>query len=151
MLYKCKYFGIKELVSKIVYNHYISGYGESFIWGFFDADVLKDLDAIRESWGRAIIINNWSIGGTLTQCGLRSNADPMLVHRTTPYLSAHTLAKGFDLHDVNGQNKALHNHVAELIKSGKLKTFHRLENFKDTPTWVHVDAFQTLTGGLEIF
>ena len=47
---KCKHFGIKELVSKIVFDRW----GEK-AWMFFDTDILEDLDTIREHWGSAII------------------------------------------------------------------------------------------------
>lgn len=151
MTYKCKHFGIKELVSKTVYNFYQSRYGEAFIWSFFDEDILKDLDTIREEWGKSIIINNWAFGGSLSQCGLRANVDPMVKGKTSPYLSGHCLAKGFDLHDQAGDNKGLYNLVCRLIKEGKLKKFKRVENFVSTPTWVHTDALQTPDGKLQIF
>lgn len=150
-MYTCQYFGIKELVSKLVYNFYKPKYGESFIWKFFDEDVLRDLDTIRQTWGRGIIINNWSSGGSLSQCGLRCNVDPLVKEKTTPYLGGHNLAKGFDLHDSKNENAKLYNHVQNLIKNNKLKTFRRVENIKSTPTWVHVDALRTNSNQLEIF
>lgn len=140
-MYKCKYFKIQELVSPVVYNQW----GEK-AWMFFNPDVLKDLDYIRETFNKAIVINNWARGGSLKQCGLRSNMDEMVKAKKTLYLSAHCLACGFDLHFLNGNNKALWQHCYDLILKGKLKTFKRLENLKDTPTWVHVDAFQTDSG-----
>ena len=52
-MYKCQYFGIKELVSPIVYDKW-----KEQAWMFFSADALKDLDLIRETYGHPIIINN---------------------------------------------------------------------------------------------
>ena len=150
-MYKCVYFSIKELVSKIVYDFYKPTYGEDFLWRFFDADILKDLDTIRKEWDKPIIINNWSSGGNLSQCGIRSNLDPLVKQRKTPYLGGHNLAKGFDLHDSNGNNEGLYNCVKNLIISKKLKKIRRLENFKITKTWVHADALQTKNDDLEIF
>ena len=77
-MYICKYFTIKELVSKAVYNFYTPRYGEKFIWGFFDDEDKQDIDKIRETWGKPIIINNWASGGNLSQCGLRCNIDPLV-------------------------------------------------------------------------
>lgn len=151
IMYICEHFGIKELVSNVVYNFYKPKYGESFIWKFFDTDVLQDLDTIRKTWGRGIIINNWASGGNLRQCGLRCNIDPLVKEKTTPYLGGHNLAKGFDLHDTKGENLKLYNHVISLIQNKKLKTFRRVENIKSTPSWVHVDALRTTNDGLEIF
>ena len=140
MVYRCIYFPIKELVSPIVYEKW----GEQ-AWMFFSEDTLRDLDYIRESYGSPIIINNWARGGTLKQCGLRSNMDDLVKSKKTLYLSAHTMGKGFDLHCAYGHNSKLWQHVYDLISKGKLKSFRRLENLKDTPTWTHTDSFQSNT------
>lgn len=137
-MYKCKHFTIKELVSPVVYN----SWGES-AWMFFDEEVLKDLDTIREHWGKPIIINNWAKGGNLKQCGLRSNMDDLVKNKKSLYLSAHCMGKAFDVHDTKGSNKALFNLIYNLIEQKKTKTIKRLENFNNTPTWVHCDSFQT--------
>lgn len=136
-MYKCTYYTIKELVSPVVYNQW----GDR-AWMFFDEDVLRDLDTIRETYRSEIIINNWARGGNLKQCGLRSNMDEMVKNKKTLYLSAHCLAKGFDLHCKYGHNQKLWQHVYNLILNKKLKKFKRLENLKATPTWTHCDTFQ---------
>lgn len=136
-MHKCKHFKIQELVSPIVCNKW----GDK-AWMFFDEDFLKDLDTIREHWGRAIIINNWATGGNLKQCGLRSNLDDLVKNKKTLYLSAHCMGKAVDMHDTKGSNKALFNLVYNLIEQKKLKKIKRLENLVNTPTWVHADQFQ---------
>lgn len=156
-MYKCKYFGIKELVSKIVYQKF-----GDFAWSFFDEDVLKDLDDIREGWEAylktrfpkdkaGIIINNWATGGELSQCGLRTNADPLVKAKSSVYCSGHCLAKAFDGHPVNGRYKEFHNFVCDFINQGKTRKIKRVENFNSTPTWCHIDAFQTSNNQLSIF
>ena len=140
-MYKCTYFGIKELVSPVVYQKF----GES-AWMFFEEAVLKDLDTIRETWGNSIIINDWSWGGSLKQCGLRSNLDQLVKDKTRReqlYISAHICGKAFDLHDKLGRNSKLYEHIYSLIATGKLTTFKRLENYKNTSGWVHVDSYQS--------
>lgn len=136
-MYKCTYYTIKELISPIVYNQW-----SDRAWMFFDEDVLRDLDTIRETYGSGIIINNWATGGNLKQCGLRSNMDELVKSKKTLYLSAHCFAKGFDLHCAKGNNQKLWQHVYNLILNKKLKKFKRLENIKVTPTWTHADCFQ---------
>lgn len=138
MIKKCTHFGIKELVSKVVYNKFGEG-----AWMFFSPEVVSDLDTIREANGAGIIINNWASGGSLSQCGLRTNMDPLVKDKKTLYVSAHILGKGFDLHDSLNRNMRLYNIVIDLINKGKLKTFRRVENIKNTPGWVHVDAYQS--------
>ena len=142
-MYKCNHFGIRELVSPIVYNKW----GEQ-AWMFFEESVLQDLDLIRETWGSPIIINNWTTGGGLKHCGLRSNLDDIPKSRTNRnqlYLSGHTMGHAFDLHDSLGRNLKLYDHVLRLLKQNAFKSFQRLENWEQTYTsggWVHVDSLQ---------
>ena len=137
---KCTHFGIKELVSKIVYDKF-----KEQAWMFFDPDTLSDLDVIREANGAGIIINNWASGGNLSQCGLRTNIDPLVKEKKSLYVSAHILGKGFDLHDSLGRNSRLWSIVHNLIVQKKLKKIRRLENLPATPGWVHCDEYQSDT------
>jgi len=148
-VYKSKYFKAYELVSKIVYGKF----GENS-YQFFNKDILIDLDLIRETYSSPIIINNWFWNGKYQESGLRSNCDSIVKNKSCLYLSAHCLGCGFDLKDkinLNQNNKKLYNHIIDLIKNKKLKTFKRLENIKKTPNWVHIDAFQTYNNDLIIF
>jgi hypothetical protein len=140
-MYKCEYFAIQELVSPVVYNKW----GQQ-AWMFFDEDVLRELDLIRENLGAPIIINNWHNKGSLKQCGLRSNLDEIPKTKTLKnnlYLSFHTMGKAFDLHNGFGNHRKLYDVCYELIKKGKLKKFNRLENFNNTLCWVHIDCANT--------
>lgn len=137
-MYKCQHFSIQELVSPVVYNKW----GQQS-WMFFDEDVLCELDLIRDNLGAPIIINNWHKGGSLKQCGLRSNMDELVKNKKTLYLSAHIMGKAFDLHNGFGNHRKLYDVIYDLIKKGKLKKFKRLENFNNTITWVHCDCFQS--------
>ena len=60
-MYKCEHFKIQELVSKIVYDRF-----KDFAWSFFDENVLKDLDTIRDYHKMPITINNWHLGGSFS-------------------------------------------------------------------------------------
>lgn len=143
-MYQCKYFSIKELVSKQVF----SKFGLS-AWMFFEENLLKDLDTIREYHGKSITINDWAWGGNLQQCGLRCNLDPLVKDKKTIYCSAHIMGKAFDLH--SSDNKKLQNDIITLANANKLKAIRRLESSKSTKfDWVHVDSFRT-NQILEIF
>ena len=143
MIYRCIHFGIKELVSPIVYDKW-----KEQAWMFFDKNALQDLDTIRETYGSPIIINDWAKG--LRQCGLRSNMDEMVKNKKTLYLSAHTMGKGFDLHCAHGHNSKLWQHCYNLIKSKKLKAFNGLEDYKKTNGWVHIQ-YTNIDGDIYIF
>lgn len=151
-MYKCHFFGIKELVSPVVYNKW----GEK-AWMFFEESILRDLDYIRETWGSPIIINNWNTGGQLRQCGLRSNQDDIVRAKNAVkqlYLSGHVMGKAFDLHDKLGRNIKLYDHVLKLLKQNKLNSIQRLENWEQTYSgggWVHVDSLQRIEPSAIVF
>ena len=146
-MYKCKHFRIEELVSQQVFKKY----GADFCWKFFDEDILKDLDTIREFHGLSITINDWVFGRTLSQCGLRCNKDPLVASAKGIYCSAHVLARAFDLHSSN--IKKLYKDVETLFYQGKLKAIRRMESPVSTKYgWCHIDSFQTNDSKkLEIF
>ena len=147
-MYKCKHFKVQELVSPQVYQKY----GE-FCWKFF-SDLLKiDLDTIREYHGYGITINDWVFGGkNFTQCGFRSNLEPMVKSKNTLYCSAHCMAKAFDLHS-SYSNFKLYKDIEELKNKGLLKAVRRIESRKSTKDgWVHIDEFDTeFINKLEVF
>ena len=62
-----KHFTIKELVPK----HIIDGYGEEGAWKLLDEKALKTLEWLRENLGPCTI-NNWHLGGSFSQSGLRT-------------------------------------------------------------------------------
>lgn len=137
MIYKCKYFKLQELVSPLVFNRY-----GDFAWGFFSAEILRDLDLIRQRFGSALTINTWLFGGGTTQCGFRSNMDKMVKDKKDLYCSAHLMGKAFDLHSYD--NVKLFNLIKDMIEKGELKAIKRLETRANThDNWVHADSFQT--------
>ncbi|MCR5261955.1 MAG: hypothetical protein K6C94_08985 [Candidatus Gastranaerophilales bacterium] len=137
MIYQCKYFKLQELVSPLVFNRY----GE-FAWAFFDENILRDLDLIRQNFGSGIVINSWLFGGSTTQCGFRSNMDKMVKDKKNLYCSPHTMGKAFDLHGFD--NVKLFNLIKQMIKTDELKAIKRLETRSNThDNWVHADSFQT--------
>lgn len=141
-MYTCKYFKLAELVSPYVLRQF-----GLFAWSFFDEEVLKDLDRIREYHKMPITIND---GISYTQCGLRCNLDPIVKDKTSIYCSAHLMGKAFDMHSIN--NIKLYNDVKTLIENGTLKAFRRLESQKSTKYgWVHVDSFRTIDDKINVF
>lgn len=165
-LFKCKSFNLRELVSKIVYDYYVPKYGENFLWLMFPEQALRELDTIRMEWGkycnnvpelkgtsRSIFINTWWFDGAMTQRGFRSNIDPMVKAKRTPYLSAHCFFKAFDLEPQNKAYQQFYDFVWGLMQSGKLKFFKRLESGKVTVPkgYIHIDGMETASGKPEVF
>ena len=146
MVYKCKWFTLKELVSPAVYARF----GE-FAWYFLDEGMKKDIDILREFiWGKSLTINNYAWGGTYKESGLRCNTDSIVKAKKTPYLSGHVLGRAFDIKPENLKD------VPELFKKiqlnfHKLSTVSRMESLKSAPTWIHLDNLGDRGCNIQIF
>lgn len=127
-----KYFDIEELVCK----HVFKKHGE-YAWEFFDERLLETLLTIREKIGMPIYVNNWQVGGNLTQRGLRCNMCQLVREKSDlekVYMSTHMQGNGIDF-DVKGMSAA--EVRGWIIKNQILLPYPvRLE---DGVSWVHLD------------
>lgn len=133
-MYKSKYFKIEELVTPELF----ALLPEELLWRLFEESTLRWLDAVREAWGKPLLINNWH--GTkfwqkfwgskiYRESGLRN-----FNTKTGARLSKHRFAKGFDLKTEDPKDiPALWN---MLVGNRDLGTA-RVEHIEATPTWVH--------------
>lgn len=130
-----KYFDIRELVDETTFK----AHGESS-WKFFDFRLLETMLFVREELGKPITINNWHVGGSFDERGLRTNLSPLVKGKTNLYLSAHILGKAVDF-DVKGMSAE---NVRKWLKENEdsLPYKIRLEhNMKGKPiSWVHLDC-----------
>jgi len=144
-MYKCKYFRIEELVSQDVYNYY----GEGRCWQFFNPDLLKTIDDIREHFNKPITINTWLWGGLFHQRGLRANLDGLVVQKTNQgkyYISEHCLGRAVDF-DVEG-------YTAEKVRQEIFKNkdkFPHIRRIEDNVNWIHIDLKPTDYDGIYLF
>ena len=128
-----KYFKIQELISEAVYKKY----GDKS-WEFIDTRLIKVLDLLREHFNKPIIVNNWLWGGNLQQRGLRANKDELVANKKDYYISQHCLGKAVDF---NIKGLSAQEVYDEILKNkDKFYLISRVENIKDTPTWVHIDV-----------
>lgn len=126
------YFDIKELVCKHVYDKF----GER-AWIFFDDRLLETLFVIRDVIGKPIYVNNWSVGGNLTQRGLRCNVCALVAEKTRlekVYMSAHFQGIGVDF-EVQGMSAQM---VRDWIVKNQTILPYPVRLEKDV-TWVHLD------------
>ena len=130
---KSKYFKIQELVSKKVYDRY----GEN-AWMFIDTKLIKVLDLLREHFNKPITVNNWLWGGNLQQRGLRANKDELVANKKDYYISQHCLGKAVDFNVKGLSAQEVYDEILRNIE--KFYLISRIENIKDTPTWVHIDV-----------
>lgn len=127
------YFSIKELVCPDVYKRF----GER-AWNFFDPRLLDTLLWIRKYMSLPIYVNNWDMGGQLTQRGLRCNLCQLVASKTKNgqlYMSAHQMGQAVDF-DVKGWNAEA---VRQLLNSVQAELPHKIRLESDV-TWVHLDV-----------
>ena len=129
-----KYFDIRELVSKDVYNKF----GQN-AWQVFDEKLLATLLALRtEILGVPLVCNNWKAGGSFTQRGFRENIAPLVWTKTnagTLYVSAHTIGKGVDLTSPKMDAETMRQTIEK--KKNKLPYPVRIER---GVSWLHIDV-----------
>ena len=97
-MYKCEYFNITELVAPNI----LKSLGEANCWLRLKEAALRDLDKIRESWGREIYINGNFWGKSFTSSGWRHPKTTVGAEWST-----HKLADAFDLKDSEGEHQKL--------------------------------------------
>lgn len=93
-----EFFGISELICP----HVSAKFGSSS-WQFFDHRLLDTVYAVRKYIDKPMIVNNWAVGGTLSQRGLRCNVCQLVKSKTAlekVYLSPHSFGEGVDFHIV---------------------------------------------------
>ncbi len=137
-MYKTEYYTLSELVHPQI----IKAIGAINCWLRLDADVLRDIDYIREEWyfiyRSGIYVNRLNLTPALDSRGARPPDDP-----DGSFQSTHKNWNTFDLEPVNGKHRELYNFIKGLIKSGKLKSINTLEDFEYTLKWVHAAKMNT--------
>jgi hypothetical protein len=126
-MYRCKHFGIQELVPPKVYED-----RGSKAWELLDDRLLKTVDALRERFG-ACIINNWSFGGSYSESGLRT---PESKHYR-PY-SQHSFGRAADC-KFKVDIEIIRQYILSNPDSFEYINFVEL----DTPSWLHIDVRNT--------
>lgn len=134
-----KYFDLREVVSKQVYDRY-----HEQAWQFFDSRLLAVVVWLREGMKIPLVCNNWAKGGKFDERGFRANLDPMMLKATkTPklYCTAHSRGQGIDLSSGKATAEEMRTWIKQNIESCPYPI--RLENGKSAPTWCHIDVCNT--------
>lgn len=130
-----RYFNIKELVCKEVFNKF-----GNFSWNFFRTETLETLLVLRRDILQVpMTVNNWSFGGEFTQRGFRCNICDLTALKTKDgklYCTAHSCGCGVDF-DAKGMSASRARGIIEKHKD-LLPYPIRLENGTN---WVHFDNY----------
>ena len=131
-----KYFDLREVVSKKVFERY----GQQ-AWQFFDPRLLAVVVWLRKGMGIPLVCNNWANGGNLSQRGFRANLDPIVYDKTKAgkfYCSAHCRGMGIDLSSGRAYAPTIRQWIRDNAASCPFPI--RLEDDISAPTWVHIDV-----------
>lgn len=124
---RCRYFEIRELVSKELYQ----ARGDR-CWELFNPDLLSVLDTLRHKFG-PIIVNDWHAGGNYYESGLRSWGT-----KTGATFSMHKFGAAADCKFKNHQPQEVYDYL--LAHQTEFPLLRALEDIKLTPSWLHVDV-----------
>ncbi len=123
-MYKCKHFGIKELVSKKVYED-----RGTKAWGLLDERALKTLDALRDRFG-STTVNDWSWGGANQYRGFREPG--CSVGRQ---YSQHRFGRGFDCSFRDIKAEAVQQYILD-----NPDHFPLISSIEVGVSWLHFDV-----------
>lgn len=126
MIYRPKHFKLQELIPPDIYQQR----GEA-AWELLDARLLITLDALRDELG-ALTVNNWHLGGTYKESGLRS-----MESTTGASWSQHRFGRAADCKFVITPSETRDYIIANQSLFPYLTT---MENVDATPTWLHIDV-----------
>lgn len=125
-----KYFDIKELVSKNIYNKY----GDEAI-KFLDPIGLAALENVREILNTPLVCNNWATGGSRNYCGYRE-----LGCGVGTVKGAHYKGKAYDLISTKMTAKEMR----DILDTNQDKLIYpiRVEKWDGDKeiTWLHIDV-----------
>ena len=128
-----KNFVLQEFIDPDTYKKW----GDKSIW-FIDPKVIHIAQLLRDKSGRAVTINNWSVGGLYKLSGLRP-----LDATIGAKLSQHKFGRAIDV-KIQGYNPE---QVHDLIKNNWLEFkeigLTTLEDLSLTKTWTHIDVRNT--------
>lgn len=128
-----KYYTVQEFVPPDIYKQF----GE-VAWQFIDPRLVSLANYVREFFGKPVIINNWSTGGTLTLRGFRP---PSTTIGGT--LSQHKFGRAFDMNVVGVTPQQAYKAILDNPKSFMEKGLTTMENIEFTSTWNHLDIRYT--------
>jgi hypothetical protein len=126
--YVPKHFQIQELIDPITFGMYG---GQA--WMFFRPELLYSLDAIRDYFDKAVLINNWHESGPFKWRGLRTPASPNWGDYE-PHGKG--VAVDFDVEGLKAEE------VRQEILAHKDGTnFQYIMRMEKGTSWVHCDCF----------
>lgn len=126
MVYKCKYFDLKELFPPFIYNNTAN---KEVLWWLMDSRILITIDMLRDKYG-PILCNNWEQG--LRERGFR---DPSTL--TGAKYSQHKHGRAVDLSFYKTTVDAVRN---DILNNPFAEEFKYITCVEIDVTWLHIDV-----------
>jgi hypothetical protein len=123
-----KNFDLKEFIPPDIYSRY----GDSSIW-FIDNRVITICQWLRDYFNRSLTINNWHIGGTYKESGLRS-----FETTTGAQASQHKFGRAADIKIEGITPDEVRKTINMLWITLRRLGLTTVES--NTPTWTHIDV-----------
>ncbi len=128
------HFDLEEVVCPHVFNKY-----GAFAWNFFDRRLLSTVLTIRQEIDLPIYVNNYAIGGALSQRGIRCVLCELMqnVYKSgTLFMDPHALGRAWDFNVEGMTAQQVRQWIIEnqILLPGPI----RLE---DKVKWVHLDTY----------
>lgn len=133
MIYKCKHFGIEELIPPET----LALVGDNDIWKLwmlFDPLALMTLDSLRDHYG-VIYVNDWAIGGGDKYRGYRP-----FTCRVGSQFSQHKRGAGFDLTFMSIDAYQVRDEIRTMtLMQLESAGFQYIRRIEDNVSWFHFD------------
>lgn len=126
-------FDVRELVHPDIFNHPAVGFRCADFLNIHAAPTLEELK--HNLQGDIITVNDWHIGGSFINSGLRSAKLP---YGGRLSYSAHYFGCGFDVKARSFTAAEVWSHI--LSNQEKYPYITRMENHEATPTWTHIEV-----------
>lgn len=126
-MYKTTFFKPQELVSKWLFDNI----NRDIIFQLFDNRLLLTIDYLRTRYGK-MVINNWSTGGNLNDCGFRDSNS-----KTGTIFSQHRYGRAIDLHPTETTVDLIR---SDIINKKYPDTFKYITCIEMDVSWLHIDC-----------
>jgi len=132
-----EFFRIEELVDKFTFEKL----GANAIW-MLNSNAVANLIKLRKAIGKPITVNNYHLGGNLSNRGYRS-----IYSTTGAKFSQHRVGNGFDINVKGMEVSEVNEFIFDNYASFGITT---IESIKYAPTWTHIDFRTTNQKELKI-
>lgn len=131
-----KNFSLQEFVSPLMFEQY----GEKALW-FIDPRIIESAQALRDSLGVPLTINNWAYGGDRYMSGLRTS--DIKIYR--PF-SQHSFGRAVDIVSPEITAAEMRQHILS-----NQELYPHITTLEGHVSWLHMDCRNRTEEGIQVF